>query len=237
MAENLSNDVAAIYLNTPHNPTGCAVPKDDILSLAALAERYRLELIVDAVYEDYVFDGLDASIPRLPHCDHFFLINSVSKNYGSPGLRIGWVVASKKNIDRLTGVLERECVAVCSIAQSRAADVLENGNVSLVHHVERNRKGVFEALRSVRGGAFASTSAGTQVMLQCEVDDIEAFADYSLSKYGLILATARNYANIASQSVRIPLGDDPRKTSEGIKRLSDSLQAYADDHIYSERLC
>ena len=109
-------------------------------------------VIVDAVYEDFVFDGQCCHLPRQPDCEHVAVLNSVSKNFGAPGLRIGWIVAAAKDVAQLTGDLERECVAVCSDAQVRAAEIVSRSNGPLVAHVDAARGAVFDMLRAIPGG-------------------------------------------------------------------------------------
>ena len=47
----------AIYLNSPHNPTGGVLTREDVAAIAAIAERRNLWIISDEAYEDVVFDA------------------------------------------------------------------------------------------------------------------------------------------------------------------------------------
>ena len=55
-----------LYLNSPNNPTGGVLTREDIERLAAIAERHNLWVISDEAYEDVVFDGEHVSIASLP---------------------------------------------------------------------------------------------------------------------------------------------------------------------------
>ncbi|MFG0228958.1 aminotransferase class I/II-fold pyridoxal phosphate-dependent enzyme [Achromobacter sp. AONIH1] len=226
MSSTLSDDVAAIYVNTPHNPTGSVLPAASLQALIDRAGMHGARVIVDAVYEDFVFDGQCCHLPRQPDCEHVAVLNSVSKNFGAPGLRIGWIVAAAKDVAQLTGDLERECVAVCSDAQVRAAEIVSRSNGPLVAHVDAARGAVFDMLRAIPGLEFETCSAGTQVMAHSDVDDVEAFADFALARYGLILATSRNYSGMRSQSIRIPLGQERDRIAQGLDMLDSSIRSY-----------
>lgn len=227
MCETLSDEVAAIYVNTPHNPTGLVLPEDVLRQLIARAETVGAKVIIDAVYEDFVFDNQPSHLPRMPDSDQVVLINSLSKNFGVPGLRIGWVVGSGNTIATLTGNLERECVAVCGEAQAQAAGIIAQTNTPLVSHVDQSRPVIFDMLNAIPGLVFETCSAGTQVMVQSEVPNVEAFADYALVNHGLILATSKNYSGMRSESIRIPLGADSDKISRGLDILDACIRSYA----------
>ena len=148
------------------------------------------------------------------------------QEFRRPGLRIGWIVAAAKDVAQLTGDLERECVAVCSDAQVRAAEIVSRSNGPLVAHVDAARGAVFDMLRAIPGLEFETCSAGTQVMAHSDVDDVEAFADFALARYGLILATSRNYSGMRSQSIRIPLGQERDRIAQGLDMLDSSIRSY-----------
>ncbi len=84
----------AILLNTPHNPTGAVLRRDDIAAIGALAIRHDLALIVDEVYEELVFDDVEfvspLAFPEL--ADRTVVVSSISKSHAAPGFRSGWCV-------------------------------------------------------------------------------------------------------------------------------------------------
>ena len=57
LASKITPKTRAIYINSPDNPTGGVLTRDDIEAIAALAERHGIWLISDEAYEDVVFDG------------------------------------------------------------------------------------------------------------------------------------------------------------------------------------
>ena len=68
----------------PHNPTGSVLPAASLQALIDRAGMHGARVIVDAVYEDFVFDGQCCHLPRQPDCEHVAVLNSVSKNFGAP---------------------------------------------------------------------------------------------------------------------------------------------------------
>lgn len=94
---------AALYLNSPNNPTGRLIPKAWIEALVAWAKAHDLWVISDEVYDDYVFSGTHTPVlPLAP--ERTFVARSFSKSFGVTGNRCGWVVGPKAVMGELLKV-------------------------------------------------------------------------------------------------------------------------------------
>ena len=80
-----------LYLNQPHNPTGTLMARPVFEHVIGLARAHGLVVFSDEVYRELEHDPAD----RLPAaCDLYeraVSLGSISKSYGLPGLRIGWI--------------------------------------------------------------------------------------------------------------------------------------------------
>src|SRR5262245_2013137 len=82
----------AIYLNSPHNPTGAVLSRADLERIAAIARERGLWVLSDEAYEDVVFDGEHVSIASLPGMyERTIPMYTFSKSYAMTGLRLGYV--------------------------------------------------------------------------------------------------------------------------------------------------
>jgi aspartate/methionine/tyrosine aminotransferase len=78
-----------ISITTPHNPTGMVMTQDELQVLIALAEKRDLYLLIDETYRDTCFKTpypVTASLSK-----KVISVSSLSKAYGLPGLRMGWL--------------------------------------------------------------------------------------------------------------------------------------------------
>ncbi len=81
----------AIYLNSPHNPTGAVLPEVVTAGIAQLAARHDLWVLTDEVYEDLWYAQPPASIWTRPELrERAIVTHSVSKAYGLAGARVGF---------------------------------------------------------------------------------------------------------------------------------------------------
>ena len=117
----------AIFLNSPNNPVGAVLDKEDIEALAEVVQRHNLIVISDEVYEKILFDGhTHFSMSQIPQVkDKVVIINSCSKTYAMTGWRIGYAVAGDKDIiSRMPKLQEGLTSCVSSFIQKAAIEAI-----------------------------------------------------------------------------------------------------------------
>ncbi len=78
-----------VSLTTPHNPTGTVLAQAELARIAELCRARGARLLVDETYRDLTPGGAPPMATRLG--DHVISVASLSKAYGLPGLRLGWL--------------------------------------------------------------------------------------------------------------------------------------------------
>lgn len=95
LAAAFGNRTRAIFINTPHNPTGKLFSREELNTIAGLCQKWNTIAITDEVYEHITYDGMQhfrlATLPGM--AEHTLTISSMSKTFAFTGWRIGWVIA------------------------------------------------------------------------------------------------------------------------------------------------
>jgi aspartate/methionine/tyrosine aminotransferase len=98
LKSSIRPETTAIILNTPHNPTGYLMKSDDFKEVIRMAADPGIVVFSDEVYRESEYSPPD----RLPAaCDLYekaVSLGVLSKTYGLPGLRIGWIATHEKKI-------------------------------------------------------------------------------------------------------------------------------------------
>jgi N-succinyldiaminopimelate aminotransferase len=84
-----------LLLNSPHNPTGMVLSRDELAAIAALAVEHDLLVVADEVYEHLTYDGVPhVPIATLPGMrERTVTIGSAGKTFSFTGWKVGWVTA------------------------------------------------------------------------------------------------------------------------------------------------
>lgn len=100
-----------ISITTPHNPTGCVLTEEELMEVVELSRRHGSYLLVDETYRELSFNNpppLAASIS-----DNVISVSSVSKAYGLPGIRMGWIACKNKHLLE-TFLAAKEQIFICN---------------------------------------------------------------------------------------------------------------------------
>jgi aspartate/methionine/tyrosine aminotransferase len=96
LGKALSSKTKYISVTNPHNPTGACLPAETLVTLTALAEAKGIRLLVDETYRDLNFDSPSALAAAASPA--VISVSSISKAYGLPGLRTGWIVCRDRQL-------------------------------------------------------------------------------------------------------------------------------------------
>jgi aspartate/methionine/tyrosine aminotransferase len=110
VAAALRPETRIISVTCPHNPTGTVMQRADLDRLIALAERQGCFLLVDETYRDLSYGTKLPSAASLSRSA--ISVASLSKAYGIPGIRVGWLVAQDAALyERFLAAKEQ--IAIC----------------------------------------------------------------------------------------------------------------------------
>ncbi len=99
-----------ISVTYPHNPTGTCLPAEELRELIAVAEENGIYLLVDETYRDMVFG--EQLPPAATFSPRVISVSSLSKTYGLPGLRTGWILCRDRQL-MTTLLAAKEQIHIC----------------------------------------------------------------------------------------------------------------------------
>ncbi len=125
LAELVGPRTRLIVVTTPNNPTGRVLDEDTLDAVAAAAERVGAWVLSDEIYRGAELAGAEA--PSMwGRLERLFVTSGLSKAYGLPGLRVGWVASPRADaIAELWGVKDYTSISDSPLAMALAAHALE----------------------------------------------------------------------------------------------------------------
>ncbi|HZY02879.1 MAG TPA: pyridoxal phosphate-dependent aminotransferase [Anaeromyxobacteraceae bacterium] len=132
VARAIGPRTAALYLNTPNNPTGRVLADETVDALGGLARRHGLWIVTDDVYEDLCY--VEPSPPawtRPALRDRTIANHSLSKSYAMAGARVGYTHGPPAVMQAIRGVQTFKTYCAPRPFQLAAARVLAEGDAWL----------------------------------------------------------------------------------------------------------
>ena len=131
LASRLRPDTRLVSITYPHNPTGSTITRGELEALVAVVESHpTARLLVDETYRELAYgDPLPMAATLSPRV---LAVSSMSKTYGLPGLRVGWLTCRDDRLmETLLAAKEQIFISGAVLEEELAARVLEQRSVIL----------------------------------------------------------------------------------------------------------
>ncbi len=139
-----------LLINTPNNPSGAVLTRQDLEKIAQLAIDNNLWVISDECYEKFLYEGEHVSIASLPGmADRTVTISSASKTWSMTGWRIGWIICPQKMRPYANKCHQNLTTCATAFAQAGVVEALkhaDNDVKKMVAEYKRRRDMVMEWL-------------------------------------------------------------------------------------------
>ncbi len=133
----LTPRTTALLLNYPNNPTGATMTRDELVSLAAVAERHDLVVISDEIYDRLTYEGEHVAFASLPEmAERTLLLNGFSKAYAMTGWRVGYAAGPSPFIAAMTKIHQYTALCASRTGQEAAIEALRRGERDVQTMVE-----------------------------------------------------------------------------------------------------
>jgi len=212
----LDENTKAIILNSPSNPTGAVMEKDDIKAIAELAEEKNLIIISDEVYEKIIYEKKHYSPGQFT--ENTITINGFSKTYAMTGLRIGYLTGQSEIIEELLKVHQYNTACAPSISQVAALAALKGPQRvvdDMVAEFRRRRDLMFKRFEDM--GIECSKPEGAFYMFPY-VKDEKKFMEKAL-KVGVVAVPGSAFGSNGKNHIRFSYAAPYHKIEEAMDRL------------------
>jgi aspartate aminotransferase len=227
----------AIFVNTPHNPTGAVSDRETLGAILELARRHDLWVVSDEAYEDVIFaPSVHHSIGALAGPDDTRVVSifSFSKSHAMAGLRTGYVVTRAPILhSRLPKLLRCTINGVNSIAQWAAlaavtGDDRQGDAMRAEYRVRRDL--MLRALEGIpgvrpftpRGSFFVWAELDPSVYARLGVQDADELSA-KLAAAGIGSAPGEAFGASCADAIRFSFSCDTAMVAQGSAALREAL--------------
>jgi aspartate/methionine/tyrosine aminotransferase len=225
-----------LLLNTPWNPLGTVLAREELEEILAFARERGLRVVSDEIYEALVYDGRSHVSPSSLSADargRTILVNSLSKTYSMTGWRVGYCAGPADVIASMTLLLQQFSRGPATFVQDAAACALASDPAAArvqAAEFQRRRDRVMERLRGIPGVEPLPAEGGLFVMADIRglgrpSDEVRAFL---LRQAGVVVIHGAAYGPGGEGLLRVSFAGGGAALEEGLDRLRSGLLLLAD---------
>ena len=155
LASLITDRTKLIILNSPHNPTGGTLTREDILEIAEAIGDRNIMILSDEIYSRLIFEGEDFSIMSVPGFkERTILLDGFSKTYAMTGWRMGYGVMRPDLATHIARLMTNSNSCTASFTQVAGIEALrgDQSSVDKMNAEFKRRRDVFVAgLNKIKG--------------------------------------------------------------------------------------
>lgn len=224
----VSKKTRVIMVTNPNNPTGAVLTEDEMDAIVAAARRVGAWIVSDEVYRGAELEGQAPTPTFWGRHPRVIVTAGLSKAFGLPGLRIGWIVAPARQAARLWSYQDYTTLTPSMLSDRLARAALEPGRREAIlartrEIVRRQLPGVEAWVRSHDGVLEAiRPSAGAIVLVKYRlaIGSVALFDRLRLEKS--VLITPGGHFGIGKY-IRVGYGYDLDKLRQGLEKVDELL--------------
>jgi aspartate/methionine/tyrosine aminotransferase len=220
----------ALYLNSPNNPTGWAITREEQKAILAHCRKHGIWLFADDAYERMYFGegGVAPSfLDLMEPGDRVISTNTFSKTWLMPGWRLGWLIVPPELTDDLGKLIEFNTSCAPVFVQRAGIVALKEGEPVIARTLARFR-GARDFLvqeLNATAGITAAVPAGTMyAFFKVQgMDDSLEFCKRLVREAGLGLAPGSAFGPAGEGFVRWCFASSEERLAEGVRRLRHAM--------------
>jgi aspartate/methionine/tyrosine aminotransferase len=226
----------AILINSPWNPVGTVLRREELREIVDFAVEQDLVIICDEIYDSYLYDGARHVSPVSvdPRArERTIIVNSLSKTYAMTGWRVGYIAAPEPICSAMSLVLQQWSRGPATFVQDAAVAALGLDDVwkrSIAAEYQARRDQVVAALDDIPGVEPIVPEGGLFVM--ADIRSLGVSSDYArgflLREAEVAVIHGSAYGPSGEGSLRVSFAAGGKTLETGLARLREGLLRLGD---------
>ena len=232
LLDALTPGTRALYLNSPNNPTGWTITREEQKAVLEHCRRHGIWIFADDAYERLYYGpgGIAPSFLELmDEADRVVSANTFSKSWLMTGWRLGWLVVPPGLVADLGKLIEYNTSCAPVFVQRAGVAALKGGEPVIARTVARFRRArdfLVERVGHLPGVSVARPDGTMYAFLHIEgMSDSLGFCKRLVREHGLGLAPGAAFGPEGEGYVRWCFAASEERLADGVRRLARALEA------------
>jgi aspartate aminotransferase len=221
-----------LILNSPANPTGGVLTRDEIAEIARLAVENDLIVLADEIYSELIYEGEHVSIATMPGmADRTIILDGFSKTYAMTGWRLGYGLMPRPLVDAVNRLMVNS-VSCTSMAVQRAGLAALTGpqdEVAAMREAFRTRRDlIVGGLNRISGITCLSPKGAFYAFPNVSALGVTSkqFADRLLDEFGVAALAGTAFGAHGEGYLRLSTANSETNLSRALERIEQAARSF-----------
>jgi aspartate/methionine/tyrosine aminotransferase len=220
-----------LILNSPGNPTGGVLNREEIAAIADLAVEHDLTVLADEIYAEILYEGEHVSIATMPGmAERTIVLDGFSKTYAMTGWRLGYGAMPSEFAGHIAKLMVNS-VSCTSMAVQRAGLEALTGPQdevrAMVAAFRRRRDLIVDGLNAVPGLSCLSPKGAFYVFPNISLTGLTSkqFADHLLNEYGVAALSGTAFGQHGEGYLRLSYANSEENLRKALERIEAAVRS------------
>lgn len=219
-----------LILNSPSNPTGAVIPREEMEKIAKVVEKHDLVVLSDELYDQFVFDGEHCVFATLPGMrERTYTLGGLSKTYSMTGWRLGYLIATAENLQVLNVLSTDTVMGVPAMIQKAGVAALRDGDlyVEQMHDLYKARVAkVAELVNKTPGLSTIGSKGSFYIFINIAETGMKSveFSLKMIEEARVVVMPGISFGQFGDDFVRISCNGTPEVLEEAFRRITNAME-------------
>ena len=219
-----------IILNSPNNPCGSVISREDLQSLANIAIEKNIVVLSDEIYRKFLYSGEHTSIASFPSMlERTIILDGFSKSYAMTGWRIGYGVFPSELVEPISRLSTNSVSCTASFTQIASMEALTGPQSSVSQMVEEFRKRrdtIVKGLNQIPGIRCPMPEGAFYVFPSVEMTGMSSkeFAEGILQEEGVACLAGESFGEYGAGCIRFSFANSIENIEQALERIKRFLK-------------
>ena len=231
VANQISAKTKLMIINSPNNPCGSVISKEDLTALAQLAQKNDITILTDEVYRRFLYEGeyfSPASVPGMT--ERTIILDGFSKTYSMTGWRVGFGVMPENLVEPISRLSTNSVSCTASFTQIATLEAMNGPQEEPMQMVEefKKRRGVIvDGLNSIPGITCPMPGGAFYVFPSIEGTGMSSkqFANDLLEKHGVACLAGESFGEYGKGCIRFSFANSMENLEDALERINSFVKA------------
>ncbi len=214
-----------IILNSPQNPTGSVLGRDDLAAIAQIAAARDIMVLADEIYNRIIYDGEHVSIATFPGMkERTIILDGFSKTYAMTGWRMGYGVMPEALAEHVSRLQTNSNSCTASFTQRAGVAALtgpQEASAAMVREFKKRRDIIVAGLNAIKGVSCRLPKGAFYVFpsIKGTGKSSREFADRLLSEAGVAALSGTAFGAYGEGYIRLSYANSIPNIQKALQRI------------------